>query len=123
MNSLQNRSQNYNGIFFLLKIVIHFQIAVDEFAEFNVLNKYGITKNAQRFLVNTIAENINFRKFLEEKISDFSSEEAEEVFKKFAKKEMKFIEISGAVLGFIIGLIQSLILFFSRYLTYSSGSP
>ncbi|AIY89795.1 DUF445 family protein [Geoglobus acetivorans] len=55
-----------------------------------------------------IVENIDFRKFLERKIAEFSEEEAEYVFKKLAKNEMRFIEISGAILGFLIGLVQSI---------------
>ncbi len=91
----------------------------------NILERYGfkdrissqvnwIAKNAQGIISNTIAENIDFRKFLEEKISDFSEEEAEEIFKRFARREMRFIEISGAILGFIIGLVQSLVLYLIR---------
>ena len=53
---------------------------------------------------------MDFRKFLERKIAEFSEEEAEIIFKRFAKNEMRFIELSGAVLGFIIGLLQSIIL-------------
>jgi uncharacterized membrane protein YheB (UPF0754 family) len=36
-----------------------------------------------------------------------SDEEIEILFKKFAKKELRFIELSGAALGFLIGLFQS----------------
>ncbi len=86
-----------------------------------ILEKYGfrerladhiseIVASAQHRLTSAIVENMDFRKFLERKIAEFSEEEAEIIFKRFAKNEMRFIELSGAVLGFIIGLLQSIIL-------------
>lgn len=61
-------------------------------------------------MTSAIVENMDFREFLERKIAEFSEDEAEIIFKKFAKNEMRFIELSGAVLGFIIGLFQSILL-------------
>jgi len=85
-----------------------------------ILEKYGfrekiadqiseIVSRAQARLTSSIVDNMDFRKFLEKKIAEFSEEEAELIFKKFAKNEMRFIEMSGAFLGFIIGLVQSII--------------
>jgi len=59
-----------------------------------------------------IAQNIDIREFIAKKAEEVSDEEIEDIFNKFAKKELRFIEISGAVLGFFIGLIQSVIFFF-----------
>ncbi|WP_456370978.1 DUF445 domain-containing protein [Geoglobus sp.] len=70
----------------------------------------GLVRRSQVLLSSAIVENMDFKKFLEKKIAEFSEEEAELIFKRFAKKEMRFIEISGAVLGFIIGLVQTLFL-------------
>ncbi len=86
-----------------------------------ILEKYGfrerladhisdIVSSVQIRLTSAIVENMDFRKFLERKIAEFSEEEAEIIFKRFAKSEMRFIELSGAVLGFIIGLLQSILL-------------
>ncbi|WP_290902629.1 DUF445 family protein [Ferroglobus sp.] len=47
---------------------------------------------------------------MKRKVEDFSSEEAEKFIKQVAGKELRFIEISGAVLGFLIGCLQSVLL-------------
>jgi len=87
----------------------------------SILERYGFSErlsdfisdtvsSAQTRLTSAIVENMDFRKFLEKKIAEFSEDEAEIIFRKFAKKEMRFIELSGAILGFVIGLFQSIAL-------------
>lgn len=44
-----------------------------------------------------------------EKVKNFSSDKLEEILYSIMKKEFVFIEIIGAVLGFLIGVIQILI--------------
>ena len=44
-----------------------------------------------------------------EKVSNFSSDKLEEILQSIMSKEFKFIEIIGAVLGFLIGILQVLI--------------
>ena len=44
-----------------------------------------------------------------EKVSNFSSDKLEEILQSIMSKEFKFIEVIGAVLGFLIGIIQVLI--------------
>ncbi|MEM7551878.1 MAG: DUF445 family protein [Bacteroidota bacterium] len=44
-----------------------------------------------------------------EKVSTFSSEKLEGLLMSVLKKELKFIELAGAILGFVIGLIQLVI--------------
>lgn len=70
----------------------------------------GLVQRSQLLLSSAIVENMDFKKFLEKKIAEFSEDEAELIFKRFAKKEMRFIEISGAILGFLIGLVQTILL-------------
>ena len=41
-----------------------------------------------------------------EKVSNFSSDKLEEILQAIMSKEFKFIEIIGAVLGFLIGILQ-----------------
>lgn len=41
-----------------------------------------------------------------EKVSSFSSDKLEEILQAIMSKEFKFIEIIGAVLGFLIGILQ-----------------
>lgn len=63
-------------------------------------------------IVKNIANNIDLREFVIRKAEEISEEEIEKLFKKFASKELRFIEISGAVLGFLIGVIQSIVMYF-----------
>ena len=43
------------------------------------------------------------------KVSGFSSDKLEEVLLQIMSKEFRFVEIIGAVIGFIIGLVQVII--------------
>ncbi len=69
----------------------------------------GVLKEA---VARNIAKNIDLRELVIKKAQEVSDEEIERIFKKFAKKELRFIEISGAVLGFVIGLLQSVVIYF-----------
>jgi len=60
-------------------------------------------------LTKNIANNIDMREFVAKKADEISDEEIERIFMKFAKKELRFIEISGAILGFTIGVFQSIL--------------
>lgn len=40
------------------------------------------------------------------KVFNFSSDKLEEILISIMKKEFRFVEISGGILGFIIGLVQ-----------------
>ncbi len=54
---------------------------------------------------------INYiQKEISSKVKSMDSEELQQIIQNTAKKELGFIKFSGAVLGFIIGLIQFLIL-------------
>lgn len=56
------------------------------------------------------ASSIQISEIIEEKINEFPMEKLEEVVLSIANKELKHIEILGAVLGFIIGLLQGVII-------------
>ena len=64
-------------------------------------------------LVDTYAENLknnfNVKEIVYQKVLLFSNDKLEDILNSIMKKEFKFIEIVGAVLGFIIGLIQVLL--------------
>jgi uncharacterized membrane protein YheB (UPF0754 family) len=47
------------------------------------------------------------------KVSSFSSDKLEEVLLQIMSKEFRFVEIIGAVIGFIIGVVQVLITYFA----------
>ena len=49
---------------------------------------------------------LDLEKIVIQKVSKFSSDKLEEVFYQIMSKELRFVKIIGAVIGFIIGLIQ-----------------
>ncbi len=55
-----------------------------------------------------------FNKYIKQgvkkKIKNMNSKKLERIIKSTSKKEFQFIKISGALLGFIIGLVQAVIL-------------
>jgi len=57
-----------------------------------------------------LEQNIDVRAIVKEKVSKFSSDKLEEVLFAIMKKEFRFIEFAGGVLGFLIGCLQILIL-------------
>ncbi len=50
------------------------------------------------------------KKEVSKKVKSLDNQELEEIVEKTARKEFQFIKLSGAFLGFIIGLIQAIIL-------------
>lgn len=55
-----------------------------------------------------IEEKFNVEHIIQEKVNKLSPERLEELIMKLLKKEFKFIEYIGAVIGFLIGWIQVL---------------
>lgn len=74
-------------------------------AEFTSVLPEMINKFADK-----LESNIDIQKTVEEKVAAFSFEKLEGVLFAILKKEFKFIELIGAVLGFIIGLVQIVLL-------------
>lgn len=64
------------------------------------------------FFSNYLEEKVDFSQIVEEKIYNFSLEKTEEIVFNLAKKELKHIEIIGAILGAVIGFFQYLIFIF-----------
>ena len=58
---------------------------------------------------NYAEENIDFEIIISDKISNFSLDKLEEIITLLAKKELKHIEVIGAILGMLIGAVQYLI--------------
>lgn len=52
---------------------------------------------------------LDLEKIVTEKVSGFSSDKLEDILNAIMSKEFRFVEVIGAVLGFLIGLIQILI--------------
>ncbi len=57
-------------------------------------------------------EEVNVQEMVYQKVVNFSSDKLEEILVSIMKKEFKFIELLGGVLGFIIGTIQTIIILF-----------
>lgn len=55
---------------------------------------------------DNIQKDLDVKQLVTDKVSNFSVEKLEEILYSIMKKEFKFIEILGAVLGFIIGCVQ-----------------
>lgn len=55
---------------------------------------------------NYLEEKVDFRKIIVENVEAFSLEKLEEITYSLAKKELKHIEVIGAILGGIIGVFQ-----------------
>ncbi len=51
-------------------------------------------------------ESVDIQALVREKVQAFSSNKIEELLVGFMEQEFRFIEIIGAVLGFLIGCIQ-----------------
>ena len=66
----------------------------------DILNKYS----------DKLERDINIEEIVAQKVSAFSSDKLEQILFSIMKKEFKFIEILGGVLGFLIGIIQLIIL-------------
>ena len=62
---------------------------------------------------NKLKNEVNIETIVFDKVINFSSDKMEEVLYSIMKKEFKFIEVLGGVLGFFIGIIQLLLVFYS----------
>ena len=60
-------------------------------------------------MVEGIKNDLDIEKIVIEKVNNFSSDKLEQILFSIMKKEFRFIEIIGAILGFVIGLLQILL--------------
>lgn len=60
-------------------------------------------------LVHHAAEKVSISLLIQEKIMEFPLEKLEGIIMDIAKKELKHIEYLGGVIGFMIGILQGLI--------------
>lgn len=63
----------------------------------------------RKFLLE-IPEKINLSEMIENKINTFEMEHFEKMVISIVRKELRHIELLGAVLGFVIGLVQGVII-------------
>ncbi len=60
---------------------------------------------------NKLESVLDINDIVEQKVNAFSSDKLEEILFQIMKKEFKFVEVIGAVLGFIIGIIQVILMY------------
>ncbi len=73
-----------------------------------------ILPDLARHSLVSLGKNVHIRSIVEEKINSLELASFEEMIVSITKKELKHIEYIGAVLGFIIGLLQVSIIYFIR---------
>ncbi len=61
-----------------------------------------------RNYVHNLREDLDLEKIVVEKIAGFSNDRLEAMLNEFLTKEFRFVEVIGAILGFLIGLLQIL---------------
>lgn len=60
-------------------------------------------------LTTGMQEELDVERIVTDKVKNFSSDKLEEILFSIMSKEFKFVEIVGAVLGFLIGVVQILL--------------
>lgn len=92
---------------FLEKVPVMFQSMAQPIIS-KILNEETdeiISKIGDEVAKNTI-NNINIKKIVKDKLENYDVENIEKIIYAIANKELKHIEYLGAVIGFIIGLVQ-----------------
>lgn len=76
-------------------------------------------ENSLPEIMNTFSakleEKVNIEEIVKEKVNNFSMEKLEDIMFSIMKKEFKFIELVGGILGFLIGLIQITLIQFGGF--------
>lgn len=85
------------------KVTSLFKIELKEFLE-----------ETSKSLGEKLENEIDIKKLVSERVTNFSSQKLEELLNQLMKKEFRFIELIGAIIGFLIGCVQIAILSFSR---------
>jgi len=72
-----------------------------------VMNElYRVTPKILDELMGKIEESVNIEQMVSDKVTEFPAEKFEALLHSLLKKEFRFIEVIGAILGFLIGLLQ-----------------
>ena len=85
------------------KVTSLFKIELQEFLE-----------ETSKSLGEKLENEIDIKKLVSQRVSNFSSQKLEELLNQLMKTEFRFIELIGAIIGFLIGCFQIAILSFSR---------
>jgi uncharacterized membrane protein YheB (UPF0754 family) len=60
--------------------------------------------------IKQLVEKVNIRKIVADRVEQFDFERLEQIVYRVARTELFWVEISGGILGFLIGLTQVLFL-------------
>ncbi|EOD00911.1 DUF445 domain-containing protein [Caldisalinibacter kiritimatiensis] len=71
-----------------------------------------LLKDLAENMVHKATTQVKISEIIEEKVNSFELEKIEEIIISVAKKELKHIEVLGGILGFIIGVMQGIIVLF-----------
>ena len=71
----------------------------------------ALTELAEK-MVHKATSNVSIAQIIEDKINNFEIDKLEYIILAIAQKELKHIEILGGVIGFLIGILQGLIILF-----------
>ncbi len=61
-------------------------------------------------MVRELKDQVSLKGMVENRVNEFDFKKLEEVVLRVSKKELRFVEVAGGILGFIIGLLQVLLL-------------
>ena len=64
--------------------------------------------------VSHLKNDLDLEKIVVEKIANFSSDRLENMLNQILTREFRFVEVIGAVLGFVIGVVQIMLTFIMR---------
>jgi uncharacterized membrane protein YheB (UPF0754 family) len=74
----------------------------------------NITSDLTDKMSGNLKQTLNIEEMVREKVVQFSSDKLEAVLFEIMRKEFKFIEIVGGILGFVIGVVQVMIVYFGN---------
>lgn len=83
-------------------IIVYVDEIIEKEGE-NVLNELS------EQLIHKATSQVKISEIIEEKINEFELEKLEEIILGIAQKELKHIELLGALIGFVIGFLQGII--------------
>jgi uncharacterized membrane protein YheB (UPF0754 family) len=63
-------------------------------------------------MIHKATSNVSIAQIIEDKINNFEIDKLEHIILAIAQKELKHIEVLGGVIGFVIGILQGLIVLF-----------
>lgn len=66
----------------------------------------GLIVKLNQEIATSVLENIDVKKTIAKKLNEYDVSNIEKIIYKIASKELKHIELLGAVIGFVVGLVQ-----------------